>query len=85
MTISVELFSIDQVDFDKKFLNVSLYLHRKLVSSPGGHVFQPIKNIWTFLAVRRQMIIYAKSFSNPSVSISQDVMGLSAVCDCGIS
>ena len=29
--------------------------------------------------------IYAKSFSNPSVSISQDAMGLSAVCDCGIS
>ena len=37
----------------RRFLNVSLYLHRKLVSSPGGHVFQPIKNIWTFLAVRR--------------------------------
>ena len=31
------------------------------------------------------MIIYAKLFSNPSVSISHDAMGLSAVCDCGIS
>ena len=31
------------------------------------------------------MIMYAKSFSNPSVSISHDVTGLSAVCDCGIS
>ena len=31
------------------------------------------------------MIIYAKSFSNPSVSISHDATGLSAVCDCGIS
>ena len=55
-----------------------------MVSSTGGHVFQPIKNIWTFLAVRRPMIIYAKSFSNPSVSISHDATGLSAVCDCGI-
>ena len=26
-----------------------------------------------------------QSFSNPSVSISYDAMGLSAVCDCGIS
>ena len=49
-----------------------------MVSSPGGHVFQPIKTIWTFLAVRRPMIIYAKSFSH-------DVTGLSVVCDCGIS
>ena len=31
------------------------------------------------------MIIYAESFSNPSVSISHDATGLSAVCDCGIS
>ena len=31
------------------------------------------------------MIIYAKSFSNPSVSISHDATSLSAVCDCGIS
>ena len=31
------------------------------------------------------MIIYAKSFSNPSVSINRDAAGLSAVCDCGIS
>ena len=56
-----------------------------MVSSPGGHVFQPIKSIWTFLAVHRPMIIYAMSFSNPSVSISHDATGLSAVCDCGIS
>ena len=56
-----------------------------MVSSPSGHVFQPIKNILAFLAVRRRMVIYAKSFSNPSVSISHDAMGLSAVCDCGIS
>ena len=53
--------------------------------SLGGHVFQPIKNIWTFLAVLRPMIIYAKLFSNPSVSISHDAMGMSAVCDCAIS
>ena len=58
---------------------------KKMVSSPGGHVFQPIKNIWTFLVVRRPMIIYAKSFSNPSVRISHNATGLSAVCDCGIS
>ena len=45
-----------------------------MVSSTGGHVFQPIKNIWTFLAVLRPMIIYAKLFSNPSVSISHDDM-----------
>ena len=56
-----------------------------MVSSPGGHVFQPIKNIWTFLAERYQMIIYAKLFSNHSVSISHDAIGLSAVCDCGTS
>ena len=56
-----------------------------MVSSPGGNVFKPIKNIWTFLAERHPMIIYAKSFSNPSVSISNDAMALSAVCDCGIS
>ena len=31
------------------------------------------------------MIIYARSFSNPSVGISHDAKGLSAVCDCGIS
>ena len=31
------------------------------------------------------MIIYAKLFSNPSVSIPHDATGLSAVCDCGIS
>ena len=31
------------------------------------------------------MIIYAKSFLNPSVSISHDARGLSAVCDFGIS
>ena len=86
MTINVELFSIDQVDFDEKNFKLSLYLHgKKLVSSPGGHVFQPFKNIWTFLAVRCPMTIYAKSFSNPSVSISHDATGLSAVCDCGIS
>ena len=30
------------------------------------------------------MIFYAKSFSNPSVSISHDATGLSAVCDCGV-
>ena len=87
MTISVELFSIDKVDFDKKIFKVHpyIYIGKKLVSSPGGHVFQTIKNIWTFLAVRRQMIIYAKSLSNPSVSNSHDATGLSAVCDCGIS
>ena len=56
-----------------------------MVSYPGDHVFQPIKNIWTFLAERHPMIIYARSFSNPSVSISHDASGLSAVCDCGIS
>ena len=56
-----------------------------MVSSPVGDVFQPIKNIWTFLAVRGPMIIYAKVFSNPSVSISHDATGLSAVCDGGIS
>ena len=55
-----------------------------MVSSPGDHVFQPIKSIWTFLAERHPMIIYAKSFSNPSISISHDA-SLSAVCDCGIS
>ena len=38
-----------------------MYIGKKLVSSPVGHVFQPTKNIWTFLAVRRQMIIYARS------------------------
>ena len=54
-----------------------------MVSSPGGHVFQPIKTFWTFLAMCRPMIIYAKSFSNPSVCISHDSTGLSAVC--GIS
>ena len=32
------------------------------------------------MAVRRSMIIYAKSFSNPSVSISPDATGLSAAC-----
>ena len=52
---------------------------------PGGHVFQHIKTIWTFLAEPHPMIIYAKSFSNPSVSISHDATGLSVVCDCGIS
>ena len=31
------------------------------------------------------MIMYAKSFSNPSASISNDATGLSSVCDCGIS
>ena len=31
------------------------------------------------------MIIYAKSFLNPSVSIFLDAVGLSVVCDCGIS
>ena len=56
-----------------------------MASSSGGHVFQPIKNIWTFLAERHPMIIYARSFSNPSVSISHDATGLSAVFDCGIS
>ena len=56
-----------------------------MVSSPGGQFFQPIENIWTFLAVRRPKIIYGKSFSNPSASISHDATGLSAVCDCGIS
>ena len=35
--------------------------------------------------MRRPMIIYAKSFLNPTVSFSQDATGLSAVCDCGIS
>ena len=58
---------------------------KELVSFPGGHVFQPIQNILTFMAGRHTMIIYAKSFSNPSVSISHDATGLSAVCDCGIS
>ena len=48
-------------------------------------MFFNVSNIWTFLAVRRPMIIYAKSFSNPSVSISHDATGLSAVCDGGIS
>ena len=56
-----------------------------MVSSPDGHVFQPIKNIWTFLAERHQMIIYAKSITNHSLSISHDATGLSAVCDRGIS
>ena len=54
-----------------------------MVSFPGGHVFQPIKNIWTFLAERHSMIIYTKSFSNPSVSISRVATDFSAVCDCG--
>ena len=81
MNISDELFSIDQVDFDKKIFKVIPVFtqERKLVSSPGGYVFQPIKMIWTFLAVRHPMIIYAKSFSNPSVSISHDATGLSVV------
>ena len=51
----------------------------------GGHVFQHFKTIWPFLAEPRLMIMYAKSFSNPSVSISRDATGLSAACDCGIS
>ena len=72
MTISVELFSVDQVDFDKKIFKLSLYLHRKNWSHP-------------LLAEPHPMIIYAKAFSNPSVSISHDAPGLSAVCDYGIS
>ena len=56
-----------------------------MVLSPGGHVVQPIKHIWSFLAERHPMSIYAKSFSNPSVSNSHDATGLSAVCDCYIS
>ena len=86
MTISVNYFRSTKLILTRRFFKLSLYLQRKkkLVSSPGGYVFQHIKNIWTFLAVRRRMIIYAKSFSNPSVSISHDAMGLSAVCDCSI-
>ena len=86
MTISVELFSIDIVVFDKKIFKViPISKQEKMVSSPDGHVFQPTKNIWTFLAERHPMIIYAKSFTNPSLSISHDATGLSAVCDRGIS
>ena len=80
ITISVELFSINQVDFEKKIFKVI-----PIFTFPGGDVFQHIKTIWTFLAEPHPIIIYAKSFSNPSVSISHDAMGFSAVCDCGIS
>ena len=76
MTISAKLFSIGQVDFDKKILK--FYIEK----NPGSHVFQPIENIWTYLAKRQPMIICAKSFSNPPVSIWQEEFFLSFPYTC---
>ena len=86
MTISVGLLSIGQVDFAKKnFKVIPIFTKEKTGLIPWRPCFSTYQNTWTFLAVRHPMIIYAKSFSNPSINISHDATVLPAVCDCGIS
>ena len=64
MTVSVELFSIDQVDSDKKIFKVIpiFTYEKKLVTSPGGHVFHHIKTIRTFLAEPHTITIMPNLF-----------------------
>ena len=78
----LKYFQSTKLILTRKFLKLFLYLHRKKTGLiPWRPCFSTYQKYLDILAVRRQMIIYAKSFSNPSVSISHYATGLSAVCD----